>query len=169
MGIGGERGDNGDNSDGCSTGGGDSGGGGSSNGAYSSDGSGGYNTTGVNVTRTGIRSATGTISSTDEEINAVSRKAVTLDPRHSRTPGIWKLQKCLSTTTSHIEMDICPETANVLPMLYAQRSMEMRSYTPQAPLNTQSILINTRQYSSFGSIISTAPIVTLTIYALWTT
>jgi len=154
VGVGGERGDNGDNSDGCSTGGSGSG----SNGAYNSDGGGG-SSAGVNITRSGIRSAAaGTISGIDEEINTVSRKGVTLDQRHPRTQGIRKLQKCLSTTTSHFEVDSATGAAAAFPtvsLFYAQRSTEMRSYpsaVPQASLNYQNILTNTRQYSSFGSI-----------------
>lgn len=135
MGVGGERSDNRDNSDGCS-----SGGGGGSNGGYNSDGVGGCSA-GVSVTRSGIRSAVGIISATDEEINTVSRKIVALDPRHPRTQGIRKLQKCLSTATSHFEVDSALGAAAVV---------------PQASLNYQNILTNTRQYSSFGSIISTA-------------
>lgn len=153
-GVGGERGDNGDNSDGCSTGSG-----GGSNGAYNSDSGGGCGAGAVSVIRSGIRSAAGTISGTDEEINMVSRKGVTLDSRHPRTQGIRKLQKCLSTATSHFEVDTASGAAAAFPtvsLFYAQRSTEMRSYpsaVPQASLNYQNILSNTRQYSSFGSII----------------
>ncbi|RLU14909.1 hypothetical protein DMN91_012796 [Ooceraea biroi] len=154
--VGGERGDNGDNSDGCSAGGG-------SNNAYNSDGSGGSGA-GVNVTRSGIRSAAaGAISGNDEDINTVSRKGVTLDQRHPRhNQGIRKLQKCLSTTTSHFEVESASGAAAAFPSISlfygAQRSAstEMRSYSsavPQASLNNQNILTNTRQYSSFGSII----------------
>lgn len=152
VGVGGERGDNGDNSDGCSTGGS------GSNGAHQSDGGGGSS---ANMIRLGIRSgnaAAGAISGTDEEINTVSRKGVTLDQRHLRTQGIRKLQKCLSTTTSHFEVDSATGAAAAFPtvsLFYAQRSTEMRSYpsvAPQASLNYQNILTNTRQYSSFGSI-----------------
>lgn len=169
VGVGGERGDNGDNSDGCSTGGS------GSNGAYNSDGGGG-SSAGVNITRSGIRSAASvTISGTDEEISAVPRKGVTLDQRHpTRTQGIRKLQKCLSTTTSHFEVDPTgPGAAAAFPtvsLFYAQRSTEMRSYpsaVPQASLNYQNILTNTRQYSSFGSIIDTANCNNL--FMLWTT
>ncbi|XP_014470598.1 PREDICTED: syntaxin-binding protein 5 isoform X4 [Dinoponera quadriceps] len=120
VGVGGERSDIRDNSDGCSTGGG---GGGSNNGAYNSDG--------VSITRSGIRNAVGMISATDEDINTVSRKGVALDPRHPRTQGIRKLQKCLSTATSHFEVDSGPAAVS------------------QASLNYQNILTNTRQYSSF--------------------
>ncbi|KMQ96115.1 syntaxin-binding protein 5 [Lasius niger] len=176
VGIGGERGDNGDNSDGCSTGGGGGGGGGGvgvgvgggggggggSNGANNSDGGGGSNA-GACVTRSGTRNAAaGAISGTDEEINMqVSRKGVTLDQRHPRAQGIRKLQKCLSTTTSHFEVDSASGAAAAFPtvsLFYAQRSTEMRSCSsavPQASLNYQNILTNTRQYSSFGSIVST--------------
>lgn len=150
VGVGGERGDNGDNSDGCSTGGG------GGNGANNSDGGAG-SSAGISVTRSGIRSvAAGAIS--DEEINTVSRKGATLDQRHPRTQGIRKLQKCLSTTTSHFEMDSALGAAAAFPtvsLFYAQRSTEMRSYpsaVPQASQNYQNILTNTRQYSSFGSI-----------------
>ncbi|XP_011349983.1 syntaxin-binding protein 5 isoform X7 [Ooceraea biroi] len=150
--VGGERGDNGDNSDGCSAGGG-------SNNAYNSDGSGGSGA-GVNVTRSGIRSAAaGAISGNDEDINTVSRKGVTLDQRHPRhNQGIRKLQKCLSTTTSHFEVESASGAAAAFPSISlfygAQRSAstEMRSYSsavPQASLNNQNILTNTRQYSSF--------------------
>ncbi|XP_018055711.1 PREDICTED: syntaxin-binding protein 5 isoform X4 [Atta colombica] len=149
VGVGGERGDNGDNSDGCSTGGS------GSNGAYNSDGGGG-SSAGVNITRSGIRSAAaGAISGTDEEINTMSRKGVTLDQRHPRTQGIRKLQKCLSTTTSHFEVDSATGAAAAFPtvsLFYAQRSTEMRSYpsaVAQTSLNYQNILTNTRQYSSF--------------------
>ncbi|XP_036145391.1 syntaxin-binding protein 5 isoform X6 [Monomorium pharaonis] len=149
VGVGGERGDNGDNSDGCSTGGS------GSNGANNSDGGGG-SSAGVNVTRLGIRgAAAGAISGTDEEINTMPRKGVTLDQRHPRTQGIRKLQKCLSTTTSHFEVDSATGAAAAFPTVsqfYAQRSTEMRSYpsaVPQASLNYQNILTNTRQYSSF--------------------
>lgn len=135
VGVGGERSDNRDNSDGCSTGSG--GGGGGSNGAYNSDGVGGCSA-GVSITRSSIRSAGGMISATDEEINTVSRKGVALDPRHPRTQGIRKLQKCLSTATSHFEVDSVSGAAAVV---------------SQASLNYQNILTNTRQYSSFGSII----------------
>lgn len=158
VGVGGERGDNGDNNDGCSTGGG-----GGSNGAYNSDGGGGSNA-GACVTRSGTtrNAAAGAISGTDEEINMqASRKGVTLDPRHPRAQGIRKLQKCLSTTTSHFEVDSASGAAAAFPtvsLFYAQRSTEMRSSSaaPQASLNYQNILTNTRQYSSFGSIVSTA-------------
>ncbi|KYN17887.1 Syntaxin-binding protein 5 [Trachymyrmex cornetzi] len=156
VGVGGERGDNGDNSDGCSTGGS------GSNGAYNSDGGGG-SSAGVNITRSGTRSAAaGAISGTDEEINTMSRKGVTLDQRHPRTQGIRKLQKCLSTTTSHFEVDSATGAAAAFPtvsLFYAQRSTEMRSYpsaVAQTSLNYQNILTNTRQYSSFGSITDTA-------------
>ncbi|XP_018345910.1 PREDICTED: syntaxin-binding protein 5 isoform X4 [Trachymyrmex septentrionalis] len=149
VGVGGERGDNGDNSDGCSTGGS------GSNGAYNSDGGGG-SSAGVNITRSGTRSAAaGAISGTDEEINTMSRKGVTLDQRHPRTQGIRKLQKCLSTTTSHFEVDSATGAAAAFPtvsLFYAQRSTEMRSYpsaVAQTSLNYQNILTNTRQYSSF--------------------
>ncbi|XP_071570426.1 syntaxin-binding protein 5 isoform X4 [Temnothorax nylanderi] len=152
VGVGGERGergDNGDNSDGCSTGGS------GTNGANNSDGGGGPSA-GVNVTRSGIRNAAaGAISGTDEEINTVSRKGVTLDQRHPRTQGIRKLQKCLSTATTHFEVDSATGAAAAFPtvsLFYAQRSTEMRSYpsaVPQASLNYQNILTNTRQYSSF--------------------
>ncbi|XP_029174320.1 syntaxin-binding protein 5 isoform X4 [Nylanderia fulva] len=149
VGVGGERGDNGDNSDGCSTGGG-------SNGAYNSDGGGGSNA-GACVIRSGTRNAAaGAISGTEEEINTqVSRKGVTLDQRHPRAQGIRKLQKCLSTTTSHFEVDSASGAAAAFPTVsqfYAQRSTEMRSCSsavPQASLNYQNILTNTRQYSSF--------------------
>ncbi|XP_077270225.1 syntaxin-binding protein tomosyn isoform X5 [Temnothorax americanus] len=152
VGVGGERGergDNGDNSDGCSTGGS------GTNGANNSDGGGGPSA-GVNVTRSGIRNAAaGAISGTDEEINTVSRKGVTLDQRHPRTQGVRKLQKCLSTATTHFEVDSATGAAAAFPtvsLFYAQRSTEMRSYpsaVPQASLNYQNILTNTRQYSSF--------------------
>ncbi|XP_011259557.1 syntaxin-binding protein 5 isoform X6 [Camponotus floridanus] len=153
VGVGGERGDNGDNSDGCSTGGG----GGGSNGAYNSDGGGGSSAGGACVTRSGTRNAAaGAISGTDEEINMqVSRKGVTLDQRHPRAQGIRKLQKCLSTTTSHFEVDSASGATAAFPtvsLFYAQRSTEMRSCSPavpQASLNYQNILTNTRQYSSF--------------------
>lgn len=158
VGVGGERGDNGDNSDGCSTGGS------GSNGAYNISDGGGGSSAGVNITRSGIRSAaTVTISGTDEEINTGSRKGVTLDQRHPRTQGIRKLQKCLSTTTTerHFEVDSAGAAAAfpTVSLFYAQRSTEMRSYpsaVPQASLNYQNILTNTRQYSSFGSITDTA-------------
>lgn len=143
VGVGGERSDNRDNSDGCSTGGG-----GGSNGGCSSDGVGGYSA-GVSITRTGIRSAVSIVSSTDEEMNTVSRKSVALDPRHPRTQGIRKLQKCLSTATSHFEVDSVPGAAAV----------------SQASLNYQNILTNTRQYSSFGSIID-SQLYFLIIYAV---
>ncbi|XP_011159585.1 syntaxin-binding protein 5 isoform X6 [Solenopsis invicta] len=151
VGVGGERGDNGDNSDGCSTGGS------GSNGAYNISDGGGGSSAGVNITRSGIRSAaTVTISGTDEEINTGSRKGVTLDQRHPRTQGIRKLQKCLSTTTTerHFEVDSAGAAAAfpTVSLFYAQRSTEMRSYpsaVPQASLNYQNILTNTRQYSSF--------------------
>lgn len=156
VGVGGERGDNGDNSDGCSTGGS------GSNGAYNSDGGGG-SSAGVNIIRSSIRNAAaGAISGTDEEINTMSRKGVTLDQRHPRTQGIRKLQKCLSTTTSHFEVDSATGAAAAFPtvsLFYAQRSTEMRSYpsaVAQTSLNYQNILTNTRQYSSFGSITDTA-------------
>lgn len=160
MGVGGERGDNGDNSDGCSTGGG---GGGGSNGAYNSDGGGGSNA-GACVTRSGTtrNAVAGAISGTDEEINMqASRKGVTLDQRHPRAQGIRKLQKCLSTATTHFEVDSASGATAAFPtvsLFYAQRSTEMRSSSavPQASLNYQNILTNTRQYSSFGSIVSTA-------------
>lgn len=161
VGVGGERGDNGDNSDGCSTGGS-----GSNGACNNSDGGGGGSSAGgVNVTRSGNRNAAvaatavgATISGADEEINTVPRKGVTLDQRHLRTQGIRKLQKCLSTTTSHFEVDSATGAAAAFPtvsLFYAQRSTEMRSYpsaVPQASLNYQNILTNTRQYSSFGSI-----------------
>ncbi|XP_019701032.1 syntaxin-binding protein 5 isoform X4 [Harpegnathos saltator] len=131
VGVVGERSDIRDNSDGCSTGGGGSGGGGS-NDVYNSDGVGGCSA-GVSITRSGIRSAVGMISGTDEDINTVSRKGVALDPRHPRTQGIRKLQKCLSTATSHFEVDSVPGAAAV----------------SQTSLNYQNILTNTRQYSSF--------------------
>ncbi|XP_072755155.1 syntaxin-binding protein 5 isoform X4 [Anoplolepis gracilipes] len=163
VGVGGERGDNGDNSDGCSTGSGSGGGGGGSNGAYNSDG-GASSNAGACIIRSGTRNAAaGAISGTDEEINMqVSRKGVTLDQRHPRAQGIRKLQKCLSTTTSHFEVDSASGAAAAFPtvsLFYAQRSTEMRSCSsavPQASLNYQNILTNTRQYSSFGSIVSTA-------------
>lgn len=157
VGIGGEKGDNGDNSDGCSTVGG--GGGGGSNGANNNDGGAGSSAGGVSITRSGTRiAAAGAISGTDEEINTTPRKGVTLDQRHSRAQGIRKLQKCLSTTTSHFEVDSASGggPAAAFPLFYAQRSTEMRNYSsaaPQASLNYQNILTNTRQYSSFGSII----------------
>ncbi|XP_029661468.1 syntaxin-binding protein 5 isoform X5 [Formica exsecta] len=153
VGVGGERGDNGDNSDGCSTGGG---GGGGSNGAYNSDGGGGSNA-GACVTRSGTtrNAVAGAISGTDEEINMqASRKGVTLDQRHPRAQGIRKLQKCLSTATTHFEVDSASGATAAFPtvsLFYAQRSTEMRSSSavPQASLNYQNILTNTRQYSSF--------------------
>ncbi|XP_011860240.1 PREDICTED: syntaxin-binding protein 5 isoform X5 [Vollenhovia emeryi] len=154
VGVGGEkgeRGDNGDNGDGCSAGGS------GSNGAYNSDGGGSSSAGGVNMIRSGIRGAAAgvIISGTDDEINTVSRKGVTLDQRHPRAQGIRKLQKCLSTTTSHFEVDPATGAAAAFPtvsLFYAQRSTEMRSYpsaVPQASLNYQNILTNTRQYSSF--------------------
>lgn len=154
VGVGGERGDNGDNSDGGSTGGS------GSNGAYNSDGGGG-SSAGVNITRSGNRNAAASaISGTDEEINTVFRKGVTLDQRHPRTQGKRKLQKCLSTTTtSHIEVatDFATGAAATFPLV-TQRSTEMRSYpsaVSQASSN-QTIFTNTRQFSSFGSITDTA-------------
>jgi len=154
VGVGGERGDNGDNNDGCSTGSG-------SNSAHNSDGGGGSGA-GISVTRSNIRSATA-ISGTDEDINTVSRKGIALDQRHPRhNQGIRKLQKCLSTTTSHFEVESASGTTAAFPSISllcgAQRSAstEMRSYSsavPQASLNNQNILTSTRQYSSFGSII----------------
>lgn len=165
VGVGGERGDNGDNSDGCSAGGG-------SNTAYNSEGGSGGSGAGVSITRSGTRSAAaGAISGTEEDINTVSRKGVTLDQRHPRhnQGGIRKLQKCLSTTTSHFEVESASGAAAFpsISLFYgAQRSAstEMRSYpsaVPQASLNNQNILTNTRQYSSFGSIIYRQPTVTL--------
>lgn len=188
-GVGGERGDNGDNSDGCSTGvgggggggggsgGGGGGGGGGSNGAYNNDGGGGGSSgAGACIIRSGTRNAAaGAISGTDEEINMqVSRKGVTLDQRHPRAQGIRKLQKCLSTTTSHFEVDSASSAAAAFPtvsLFYAQRSTEMRSCSsaaPQASLNYQNILTNTRQYSSFGSIVSTATY-NFNYLCIWTT
>lgn len=175
VGVGGERGDNGDNSDGCSTGSGSGGGGGGSNGAYNSDG-GASSNAGACIIRSGTRNAAaGAISGTDEEINMqVSRKGVTLDQRHPRAQGIRKLQKCLSTTTSHFEVDSASGAAAAFPtvsLFYAQRSTEMRSCSsavPQASLNYQNILTNTRQYSSFGSIVSTANC-NFNYLCMWTT
>lgn len=155
VGIGGERGDNSDNSNSCSVAGGGGTNSGSSNSNnninsdYNSDSSGGHSAAGVNITHLGIRNA-------DEEVNTVSRKSVMLDPRHTRAQGIRKLQKCLSTATSHFEVDSTSGAAAAFPsisLFYAQRSTEMRSsIAPQASLNYQNILTNTRQYSSFGSI-----------------
>jgi len=159
VGVGGERGDNGDNNDGCSTGSGSSGGGTAS--GHNSDGGGGSGA-GISVTRSNIRSAAA-ISGADEDINTVSRKGVALDQRHPRhNQGIRKLQKCLSTTTSHFEVESASGATAAFPSISlfcgAQRSAstEMRSYSsavPQASLNNQNILTSTRQYSSFGSII----------------
>ncbi|KAG7202211.1 hypothetical protein KM043_015883 [Ampulex compressa] len=152
-GGGGDRGDSGENS-GLTTGANNS------DGGNSGENSGGCSASGVGIPRLGIRSAASTASTNDEDINALSlasRKGTSTDARHSRAQGIRKLQKCLSTTTSHYEVD-SSLTSGSFPttsLLGAQRSTEMRSYpstAPQASLNYQNILTSTRQYSSFGSI-----------------
>ncbi|XP_078039933.1 syntaxin-binding protein tomosyn isoform X6 [Augochlora pura] len=75
------------------------------------------------------------------------------EPRQSRAQGIRKLQKCLSTTTNHYEVD--PSSLNNFPtasLFSGHRSTETRTYSsiaPQASLSYQNILSNTRQYNSF--------------------
>lgn len=140
----GERGDNADNN---------------SSSPCGSTGDAGYNNesgSDVSAPRTGTRN---TLNSGDDDIsgsNANPRKSLTVEPRPSRAQGIRKLQKCLSTTTNHYEVD--PSSLNNLPtssLFSGHRSTEMKSYPPIGPqgsLNYQNILSNTRQYNSFGSI-----------------
>ncbi|XP_076289671.1 syntaxin-binding protein tomosyn isoform X6 [Lasioglossum baleicum] len=137
----GEKGDNADNN---------------SSSPCGSTGDGGYNNesgSDVSAPRTGTRN---TLNSGDDDIsgsNANPRKSLTVEARPSRTQGIRKLQKCLSTTTNHYEVD--PSSLNNLPtssLFSGHRSTEMRSYPPIGPqgsLNYQNILSNTRQYNSF--------------------
>lgn len=110
----------------------------------------------VGTPRSVVRS---TVTSTDDNSNgsnATSRKSQTIEPRQNRAQGIRKLQKCLSTTTSHYELD--SSSLNNFPttsLFSSHRTGETRSYsstTPQPSLNYQNILSNTRQYNSFGSI-----------------
>ncbi|XP_033323264.1 syntaxin-binding protein tomosyn isoform X4 [Megalopta genalis] len=137
----GERGDNADNNS-CSP--------------CGSTGDGGCNNesgSDVSAPRSGTRN---TLSCVDDDIsgsNANPRKSLTVEPRQSRAQGIRKLQKCLSTTTNHYEVD--PSSLNNFPtasLFSGHRSTEMRSYSsiaPQASLSYQNILSNTRQYNSF--------------------
>ncbi|XP_076645951.1 syntaxin-binding protein tomosyn isoform X2 [Halictus rubicundus] len=137
----GERGDNADNNS-CSP--------------CGATGDGGCNNesgSDASAPRTGTRN---TLNSGDDDIsgsNANPRKSLTVEPRPSRAQGIRKLQKCLSTTTNHYEVD--PSSLNNLPtpsLFSGHRSTEMRSYPsigPQASLSYQNILSNTRQYNSF--------------------
>ncbi|XP_053979082.1 syntaxin-binding protein 5 isoform X4 [Hylaeus volcanicus] len=105
------------------------------------------------VPRLAIRS---TVNSPDVDIggsNANPRKSLSVELRQSRTQGIRKLQKCLSTATNHYELDSL--SLNNFPttsQLSSQRNTEMRSYSsigPQGSSNYQNILFNTRQYNSF--------------------
>lgn len=148
----GEKGDNGD-SNSCGEGGCDS----ESSGGPSASGGVGWT-----PRSGGIRNTANTVNTGDDDSagsNASSRKSLTvvLEPRQSRAQGIRKLQKCLSTTTNHYELD--SSSLNNFPttsLLSSHRSTEIRSYsstTPQASFNYQNILSNTRQYNSFGSII----------------
>ncbi|XP_034187166.1 syntaxin-binding protein tomosyn isoform X4 [Osmia lignaria lignaria] len=107
----------------------------------------------VGTPRSVVRS---TVTSTDDNSNgpnATSRKSQTIEPRQNRAQGIRKLQKCLSTTTSHYELD--SSSLNNFPttsLFSSHRTGEIRSYsstTPQPSLNYQNILSNTRQYNSF--------------------
>lgn len=141
----GEKGDNADNNS-CSS--------------CGSTGDGGYNSESacsVCTPRSGGRNA---VNSGDDDIggsNANPRKTLTVEPRQSRAQGMRKLQKCLSTTTNHYEVD--PSSLNNFPttsIFSSHRSTDMRSYSsigPQTFSNYQTILSNTRQYNSFGSII----------------
>lgn len=112
--------------------------------------------------RSGVRNTVVNAGCDDDVVastsNASSRKSLTVEPRQSRAQGIRKLQKCLSTTTNHYELDSSSlnnfPTASLIP---SHRSAEIRSYSstaPQPSFNYQNILSNTRQYNSFGSIIS---------------
>ncbi|XP_015585074.1 syntaxin-binding protein 5 isoform X7 [Cephus cinctus] len=82
-----------------------------------------------------------------------------LEPvRHSRSQGIRKLQKCLSTTISHYDADgsTSGSFSSSFPF-HAQRSVEIRNYQPsattsQASMTSQYILANARQYSSFDKL-----------------
>ncbi|XP_066589004.1 syntaxin-binding protein 5 isoform X4 [Prorops nasuta] len=80
--------------------------------------------------------------------------AGSLEVRAPRVQGIRKLQKCLSTTTSHFDPDTATSGAlSASSLFYAQRSTEMRNYqaqfAAQPSLTSQNVLTNTRQYSSF--------------------
>ena len=153
----GEKGDNADNNS-CSS--------------CGSTGDGGCNNesaSGVCTPRSGFRN---NINSADDDIsgsNANPRKTLTVEPRQSRAQSMRKLQKCLSTTTNHYEVD--PSSLNNFPtasLFSSHRSTEMRSYTPIGPqtLNYQNILSNTRQYNSFGSIIKRIIIFMQLLYKL---
>ncbi|XP_076666457.1 syntaxin-binding protein tomosyn isoform X7 [Andrena cerasifolii] len=136
----GEKGDNADNNS-CS-----------SCGATGDGGCNNESASGVCTSRSGFRN---NINSADDDIsgsNANPRKTLTVEPRQSRAQSMRKLQKCLSTTTNHYEVD--PSSLNNFPtasLFSSHRSTEMRSYTPIGPqtLNYQNILSNTRQYNSF--------------------
>lgn len=140
----GEKGDNADNNS-CSS--------------CGSTGDGGCNSENASDVCTPRLSIRNTVNSADVDIsgsNANPRKSLTVEPRQSRAQGIRKLQKCLSTTTNHYEVDSL--SLNNFPttsLFSSQRNTEMRSYSsivPQASSNYQNILFNTRQYNSFGSI-----------------
>ncbi|XP_061936658.1 syntaxin-binding protein 5 isoform X7 [Apis cerana] len=107
--------------------------------------------------RSGVRNTVVNAGCDDDVVastsNASSRKSLTVEPRQSRAQGIRKLQKCLSTTTNHYELDSSSlnnfPTASLIP---SHRSAEIRSYSstaPQPSFNYQNILSNTRQYNSF--------------------
>ncbi|XP_043579033.1 syntaxin-binding protein 5 isoform X6 [Bombus pyrosoma] len=142
----GEKGDNAD-SNSCSPCGN------TGDGGCNSESSGGPSTSGVCIPRSGVQN---TVNSGDDDIagsNANSRKSLTIEARQSRAQGIRKLQKCLSTTTNHYELD--SSSLNNFPttsLLSSHRNTEIRGYsstTPQASFNYQNILSNTRQYNSF--------------------
>ncbi|KAK9309875.1 hypothetical protein QLX08_000672 [Tetragonisca angustula] len=143
----GEKGDNADSNSSSPCGGN------AGDGGCNSESSGGPSTSGVGTPRLAIHN---TVNTGDDDIagsNANSRKPLTIEPRQSRAQGIRKLQKCLSTTTNHYELD--SSSLNNFPttsLLSSHRSAEIRGYpstAPQASFNYQNILSNTRQYNSF--------------------
>nr|KAF7429406.1 hypothetical protein H0235_005804 [Vespula pensylvanica] len=117
------------------------------------------------------RRTSGVINTADDEHNntgmAVRKSAET---RPSRTTAVRKLQKCLSTTTtSHYDADTYWAAARAgsssttsSPHSHVLRSNDARGYSSsghQPSSNYQNILINTRQYSSLGSIVISRTIV----------
>ncbi|CAL7951263.1 unnamed protein product [Xylocopa violacea] len=147
----GDKGDHDDNNSSSSCGN-------TGDGGCDSAGSGGPSGSGVCAPRSGIRNnmnsgGSGGDGDDDDVAGSSSRKSLTVEQRQSRAQGIRKLQKCLSTTTNHFELD--SSSLNNFPttsLFSSHRSAEIRSYSstaPQAPYNYQNILSNTRQYNSF--------------------
>ncbi|XP_076639822.1 syntaxin-binding protein tomosyn isoform X5 [Colletes latitarsis] len=136
-----EKGDNADNNS-CS-----------SCGSTGDDGCNCENASDVCTPRLGIRNTVNSADVDSNGCNANPRKSLTVEPRQSRAQGIRKLQKCLSTTTNHYEMDSLSLNNFPATSLFSnQRNTEIRSnpsIVPQPSSNYQNILFNTRQYNSF--------------------